>query len=68
MTSRSDKTPSGSEILLALRRSVSEEAAALRLLVDNEDSCCLARIQRRSRLATMEQILDLFDLAETWEW
>ena len=63
-----DEILTPTELLRALTRTLSEEMAALRNLVDDEDADCLSRDLRAERLAAYEHVLRLFRQAERWEW
>jgi hypothetical protein len=63
-----DEMLTPTELLRALTRTLSEEMAALRNLVDDEDADCLSRDLRAERLAVYEYVLRLFRQAERWEW
>jgi hypothetical protein len=63
-----DEMLTASQLLRCLTRTLSEEMAALRNLVDDEDADCLSRDLRAERLAAYEHVLRVFRQAERWEW
>jgi hypothetical protein len=56
------------DLLSALRRDLTEEAAAVRTLVEDEDASCPWRALRRERLRTLEAVLGLLEQYQTWDW
>lgn len=57
-----------SEVLDALRRSISEEVSAIQQLVSDEDTCCVARDLRAERIRAYEHVLAVIRSMERWEW
>lgn len=60
--------PEYRDLIDAIDRSIREERDAMKQLVNDEDSCCVARNLRAERMRTLEWMLSLLDTYRMWEW
>lgn len=60
--------PTADDVLGAVRRSVCEEADALRRLVNDPDADCISRDLRAERLRAYEHVLAIVNRTADWEW